>query len=214
MILFIHCKNELGTKLHIRLVEIDYPENYELLIRTEEHFSVKAEERAIPTLVIGNQVFIGEDAIRKNLRTVIEEGILSGGIPWPDIPDFDPAAIISEENASANAEMCSIDSADSCVAGAPIYAAYFYQTGCDTCSRVEADLAYLQSKYPQLIIETFNVYDDAALGLWLAERAGKKDFHTPAVFIGSEAWIGEGEITPDAIETALQCYAKEGSPKI
>ena len=212
--LLLPMQNELGTKLHIRLIEIDYAENYELLIRAEDHFSVKPEERAIPILIIDGQALIGEDAIQENLRDIVEQGILSGGIPWPDIPDFDPAAIISEENAGANAEMCTIDSDDTCETGAPIYAAYFFETGCDSCSRVEADLAYLRSKYPQLIVEKFNVYDNPALGLWLAERAGQENFHSPSVFIGSEAWIGEGEITPDAIETALQCYAQEGSPKV
>jgi cytochrome c biogenesis protein CcdA len=212
--LLLPMQNEFGTKLHIRLVEIDYADNYELLIRTEEHYGVKDEERAIPTLVINGEVLIGEHPIRENLRTIVEQGILDGGIPWPDIPDFDPAAIISEENASANTEMCTIDSSDTCETGAPIYAAYFYQTGCDSCSRVEADLAYLRTKYPQLIVEKFNVYDRAALGVWMADRAGRDDFRSPSVFIGSEAWIGEGEITPDAIETALECYAQEGSPKI
>ena len=212
--LLLPMQNEFGTKLHIRLVEINYADNYELLIRTEEHYSVKAEERAIPTLVIDSKVLIGENPIQENLRSIVEQGILNGGIPWPDIPNFDPAAIISEENASASTEMCTMDSGDTCETGAPIYAAYFYQTGCDSCSRVEADLAYLRTKYPQLIIEKFNVYDHTALGTWLADRAGRKDFHTPSVFIGSEAWIGEGEITPDAVETALDCYSKEGSPMI
>jgi len=212
--LLLPMQNELGTKLHIRLIEIDYAENYELLIRAEDHFSVKPEERAIPTLIIDGQVLIGEDAIRKNLRGIVEQGILSGGVPWPDIPGFDPAAIISEENAGANAEICTIDSEDTCETGAPIYAAYFFETGCDSCSRVEADLAYLRSKYPQLIVEKFNVYDSPALGMWLAERVGRDDFKSPSLFIGSEAWIGEGEITPDSIETALQCFTEEGSPKV
>ena len=213
--LLLPMQNELGTKLHIRLVEIDYAENYELLIRAGDHFSVKPEEkRVIPTLIIDGQTLIGEDAIRENLRDIVEQGILNGGIPWPDIPDFDPAAIISEENAAANTEMCTIDSGDTCETGAPIYAAYFFETGCDSCSRVESDLAYLRSKYPQLIVEKFNVYDSPALGLWLADRAGRDDFHSPSVFIGSETWIGEEEITPDAIETALQCFAQEGSPKV
>ena len=212
--LLLPMQDELGTKLHIRLVEIDYAENYELLIRAEDHFGVQPEERAIPTLIIDGQTLIGEDDIRDNLRGIVEQGILGGGIPWPEIPGFDPAAIISEENASANAEMCTIDSGDTCETGAPIYAAYFFQTGCDSCSRVEADLAYLRTKYPQLIVEKFNVYDSASLGLWLTDRAGREDFHSPSLFIGSEAWIGEGEITPDSIEAALQCYAQEGSPKV
>jgi len=212
--LLLPMQNELGTKLHIRLIEIDYAENYELLIRAEDHFSIKPEERAIPTLIIDDQVLIGEDAIQKNLRGIVEQGILSGGIAWPDIPGFDPAAIISEENAGANVEICTIDSEDTCETGAPIYAAYFFETGCDSCSRVEADLAYLRSKYPQLIVEKFNVYDSPALGMWLAERVGRDDFRSPSLFIGSEAWIGEGEISPDSIEIALQCFAEEGSPKV
>lgn len=204
---------EFGTKLHVSLVEIDYAENYELLIRAEEHYDVKAEERAIPTLLVDDRVLIGEDAIRAELRGIVEAGILAGGIPWPSLPGFDPNQIISAENASAGAALCTIDSGDTCETGAPIYAAYFFQTGCDSCSRVEADLAYLRSKYTQLIVEKFNVYDRAALGVWLAERAGRADFRSPAVFIGNQAWIGEGEITPDAIELALQCFQAEGSPK-
>jgi len=208
-------QNELGTRLHIRLVEIDYAENYELLIRAEDYYGISAEERAIPTLFIDGEVYIGEDPIRENLRAVVEAGIQSGGIPWPDIPNFDPNAIISEENAAASAEMCTIDGGDTCETGAPIYAAYFFQTGCDSCSRVEADLAYLRNQYPTLIVEKFNVYNNAPLGIWLAERANRReDFHSPAVFMGNEAWIGEEEITPDAIETALECYATEGAPKV
>ena len=207
-------QDEFGTKLDIRLVEIDYADNYELLINAEEYYGVKAEERAIPTLIIDSQTLIGEDAIRADMRDIVEQGILNGGIDWPDIPDFDPSMIISDENAAANAEICTLDSGEACETGAPIYAAYFYQTGCDTCSRVEADLAYLRTLYPQLIVEEYNVYDEAGLGVWLAQRAGREDFHTPAVFIGSQAWIGEDEITPDAIEVALQCYQQEGSPKV
>jgi cytochrome c biogenesis protein CcdA len=207
-------QNEFGTRLDIRLIEIDYADNYELLIDAEEHFGVKAEERAIPTLIIGDRVLIGVDAIRAEVRAIVEDGIRAGGIGWPEIPAFDPSAIISEENASTNDQICTLDSGETCQTSAPIYAAYFYQTGCDSCSRVEADLAYLRARYPQLIVEKFNVYDHTGLGLWLAERAGCKEFHSPAVFIGNQAWIGEGEITPEALETALKCYQQEGAPKI
>jgi len=204
---------EFGTKFHVTLVEIDYADNYELLIRAEGYFGVKAEERAIPTIVIGEKILIGEEEARSQLRGIVEQGILNGGIPWPAIPNFNPNVIISAENAGAGAELCTIDSGDACETGAPIYASYFYQTGCDSCSRVEADLGYLRSKYPQLIVEKFNVFDHAALGVWIAERAGRNDFSSPSVFIGNQAWIGEAEITPDAIEIALQCFQEEGSPK-
>jgi len=208
-------QQEFGSKLDLRLVEISYASNYELLIRAEEFFGVKAEERAIPTLIIAEEVLIGEEPIRANLRSMIEEGIVAGGIDWPPIPNLDTSTIITAESASAQEEICSIDSADTCEVGAPIHAAYFYQTGCQSCSRIEADLAYLRSKYPQLIVESFNVYENAGLANWLAQRANREeDFLTPAVFIGNQAWLGEDEITPQNIEFALQCLAQEGAPKV
>lgn len=208
-------EQEFTTKLDIQLVEVRYPENYELLIRAEEHFKVKAEERAIPTLILNDQVLIGEAPIRERLRGLIANGIKSGGIGWPAIPNLDMAAIITDANADASAGLCTLSSGDSCATAAPIYAAYFYQTGCDSCSRVEADLAYLRSKYPQLVVEKFNVFDQAGLGEWLAARAGRATaFKSPALFIGEYAWFTEKEITPLSVQTALECIKEEGSPKI
>ena len=208
-------QQEFGSKLDLRLVEIQFASNYELLIKAEEYFGIRPEQRAIPTLIIDEEVLIGEEAIRTNLRNMIEAGIAAGGINWPPIPDLDTSAIITAESAGAQAEICSIDSTDTCEVGAPIHAAYFYQTGCQSCSRVEADLAYLRLQYPQLIVETFNVYESTGLANWLAERIGRQDdFRTPAVFIGNQAWIGEEEITPQNLENALQCLAQEGAPKV
>ena len=208
-------EQEFTTKLDIQLVEIRYPENYELLIRAEEHFKVKAEERAIPTLVLAEHVLIGETPIREQLRVLIEAGIKSGGVGWPEIPNLDVAAIITDANAAASAGLCTLSTGESCATAVPIYAAYFYQTGCDSCSRVEADLAYLRSKYPQLVVDKFNVYDQAGLGEWLAQRAGRAgDFKSPALFIGNYAWFTEKEITPLAVQTALECIKEQGSPKI
>jgi len=206
-------QEEFGSKQDIRLVEIDYANNYELLIRAEEQFSVQPEQRGIPVLIINDSILIGEIPIRDHTREIVTAGIEAGGVDWPAIPGFDPSAITTAESASASAEMCTLENADTCVAGAPIFAVYFYQTGCQSCSRVEADLAYLRIKYPQLIIEIYNIYETAGLGTWLTERAGRDDLHTPALFIGSQAWIGEKEITPQAIEIALECLAQEGSPR-
>ena len=74
-------------------------------------------------------------------------------------------------------------------------------------------MAYLQSKYPQLIIEEFNIYDEAAMAEWMAERVGvEKNFNTPALFIGDIAWIDETEFTPASIEPVLQELEAAGSP--
>lgn len=204
---------ELGADLDIRLANIDYAVNYELFLQFQEYFTISAEERGIPTLVIGETILIGEDAIRTDLRSLVLNGVEAGGIEWTAVEGFDPSAIMSEGAIGADDQLCTLDS-DTCEVGTPIYAAYFYQTGCQECSMVEADLAYLQSKYPQLVVESYNIFDSAGLAEWMAARVGREeDLHTPAIFIGNQVWIGEEEIIPDEISTALDCFKAEGSPR-
>jgi len=111
------------------------------------------------------------------------------------------------------ATACPPTGGDGCAAPLPIYAAYFYQTGCKECSMVDVDLQYLREKYPQLIIEEFNIFDDAALGEWLAERAGRDDFHSPALFIGDQAFIDQQEINPAVLEPVLDALTPGGSTR-
>lgn len=78
---------------------------------------------------------------------------------------------------------------------------------------VEADLAYLRSKFPQLVIESFNIYDNAGLAEWMAARVGRDDFQTPSVFIGNQGWIGENEISPEGLSEAIECFRANGSER-
>jgi len=204
---------ELGADLDIRLANIDYAVNYELFIQFQEYFNISADERGIPTLVVGETILIGEDAIRTDVRSLALNGIEAGGIEWTAVEGFDPSTIMTEGAIGADDQLCTLDS-DTCEVGTPIYAAYFYQTGCQECSMVEADLAYLQSKYPQLVVESYNIFDSAGLAEWMAARVGREeDLHTPAIFIGNQSWIGEEEIAPEEISTALDCFKAEGSPR-
>ena len=204
---------ELGADLDIRLANIDYAVNYELFIQFQEYFNISADERGIPTLVVGETILIGEDAIRTDVRSLALNGIEAGGIEWTAVEGFDPSTIMTEGAIGADDQLCTLDS-DTCEVGTPIYAAYFYQTGCQECSMVEADLAYLQSKYPQLVVESYNIFDSAGLAEWMAARVGREeDLHTPAIFIGNQSWIGEEEIAPEEISTALDCFKAEGSAR-
>mgnify|MGYP002681940393 FL=1 len=206
---------ELGDRLDLRLVEINTPENYELLLKTEETFQVSNGQRAIPVTVLGNQVLVGEDANRAELPGIIQTAAQMGGLDFPAIPGLDPS-ILQSTNPGANpaATECATDSTDGCAVAAPMYAAYFYQVGCQECSRAEVDLNYLRQKYPSLVVEEFNIYEDAALGQWLADRAGRTDFHSPALFIGDQAWIGEEEINPQTLVPVLDAFAAEGAPRV
>ncbi|NMC29563.1 MAG: hypothetical protein GYA45_05790 [Pelolinea sp.] len=205
-------EDELGTDLDIRLVNIDYADNYELFLKVQELFAVPNEDRVVPTLVLGDALLTGQETIQKELRDRVLAGIQAGGIGWPALEGFDPSLIVTEGNASATEEVCTLDG-DNCEVENPIYVAYFYQTGCQECSMVEADLAYLRTKYPQLIVESFNIYDNAGLAEWMAARVGRSDFHTPAVFIGNQAWIGDSEISPESMVNAAECFKANGSAR-
>ena len=211
-------ESQYGAQLDVRLLEIGTPSNYELLIRAEERFGVAAADRGLPTVVIGDGILIGEEATRAQLADLIAGGVAKGGVAFPDLLGLD-AAVISggfSDDLGKIPAACSPDSgADACSAAAPVWAAYFYQVGCQSCSRAEADIQYIRAKFPQFTVEEFNLYDDAALADWLAARAGRADdLHSPALFVGDEALIGEEEITPQNIEALIDKYSLLGAPKV
>jgi cytochrome c biogenesis protein CcdA/glutaredoxin len=214
-------KQTYGIQFDLHLLNIADPKNYELLMAFESHHQIAPEDRGLPTTIIGDQIIIGEDESRARLEIIVTNAIENKGCDWPNIAGFNPSQLPSmlvqppfTLEGDNNPGVCSEELVDACGLDAPIYAAFFYQVGCQSCSRVEADLAYLQTIYPQLIVEKFNIYDDAGLAAWMAERTGRNNgLHTPALFIGERAWIGEEEITPAAIETTMENIKETGAEK-
>lgn len=198
-------------QLDVRLLEIGLPEYYEAMLTIEAFFELASSERGIPTLVIDNQILIGESEIRETFAKLVSEGIEQGGIPFPDIPGVDSGKLVSVDPdfSQPNDENCDEDD-EACVVEAPIYIAYFYQTGCKECSRVEADLNYLKTRYPQIQVIDFNIYDHADLATWLMEQIRFiDDFQTPALVIGEQVLIAD-EILPENITPFLESYRITG----
>ncbi|MGD8244164.1 MAG: cytochrome c biogenesis protein CcdA [Anaerolineae bacterium] len=214
-------QSEYGDGMEIKMVEISEPQNYELLIRAEDLFEVSAEERGLPTLIIDGMVMIGEDEIRSQLQCTLDTCLTAGGTSWPDIPGLGE---ISEEpevgftsgfELGADVEPCGPEAAAACEGPAPIRVAYFYQVGCQECSRAEYDLEYARSKVPQLVVEELDVQENAALAEWLAERAGvpeEQRLATPALFVGEDYLIGS-EITSDAVLDLVEKYVPTGADR-
>ena len=204
-------QSEYGDLLDIRLLEIGIPEYYEAMLLIESCCEVDPSERSIPSLVIDDQILIGETEIREQFPTLVEEGIAAGGVPFPDIEGLDTSKLISvdPQPVDENDELCDED--ESCVVASPIYVGYFYQTGCQECSRVDADLNYLKTRYPQLQVVEFNIYDHADLANWMVERINfEGDFQSPALFIGDRILVAE-EILPENIIPILEEYEATGA---
>ena len=214
--IIIPLQNEYPGEINFRLLELGMPLNYEALLATEEQLQTSADSRDLPVVILDQTVLAGEEETIAQLRGLVEQGIQGDPIPLPVIAgvNFEQLIVSTPQPDDTPIDACTIDNPDACIADDPIYVAYFYQTGCKECARSEADLAYLQGKYPQLIIQEINIYDEAGLAAWMAERVGRADdIHTPAVFIGDYAWIGEEEIHPQTIEPVLVDMATTGSPK-
>lgn len=211
-----------GSRLDIHRLEIGDPAAYELLVRTEEYFRVAPEKRGLPTIVIGDQILIGEEEVRQQLPCLVEKCLVESGAALPPIPGLDAA--LSGNPAPSAGPLASVEPGGlgicppaevaACEVPRPIYAAYFYQVGCQECSRAEADIRYIRRHYPQLVVEEFNVYEQVALAHWLAERAGRTDFRPPALFIGNDALIGEKEITPQNLQALVEKYATTGVERV
>lgn len=214
---------EYGNQMQIKVVEISDPAHYEMLIRAEEMFGVSPEKRGLPTLVIDGQILIGEDAIRKQLPCLLGTCLGAGGTSWPDIPGLQEIAVEGQKEpiigfslGQEESATCGPEDTAACEAPPPIWAAYFYDVGCQECSRAEYDIRYVQSKYPQLMVEEHNAQDDAALAEWLGARVGvpeKQRLATPALFIGDDYLIGT-DITPEAILALAGKYAPTGVERV
>ena len=208
-------QTEHPTDVNFRLLELGDRANYEALMTLETQLNAGTDNRELLVVIIGERILVGEAENDSDLRKLVEAGILGEGIPLPSIEglDFDTLVSSSAQQTQEDLEACTPENGDACALSQPIYLAYFYQTGCKECARSETDLAYLKDKYPQLIVEEFNIFDSAALANWMAERVDRTDdLKTPAIFIGDHAWIGEDEIRPQTIEPVLQTL-DQGSPK-
>jgi cytochrome c biogenesis protein CcdA len=208
-------QDEHPGEVDFRLLELSQKVNYEALMAAETQLAVSPENRDLPVVILGDKVLIGEEENNQSLRQLVEAGLTGQGIPFYPFEgvSIDELITSTPNPSEEELEACSVDNPDNCTTDNPIYAAYFYQTGCKECARSEVDLEYLKGKYPQLIVQEYNIYDQAGLANWLAERVGRADdLHTPALFIGDNAWIGESEIRPQTIEPTLETLTEKGSP--
>ena len=213
---------EYDAQVQIKVVEISDPANYEMMIRAEELCGVTAEERGLPTLVIDGQALVGEDAIRGQLHCLLDSCLGAGGTSWPDIPGLEEIAVGVEGGTGPGSnpgwegiEPCGPEDAVVCEGPAPIWVAYFYDVGCQECSRAEYDIQYVRTKYPQLVVEEYSVQDDAALAEWLAAHFDvpeKQHLATPALFVGGEYLIG-ADIASEALLALAEKYASTGAAR-
>ena len=220
-------QDKYGDQLQIKTLEVSDPANYEILIRAEEMFQVPPEKRGLPTLIIDGQVLVGEDEIRQQLPCLLDTCLGAGGTSWPAIPGLDAVAVTGPGepgpgepglglDPGVEIGTCTTEQTVACEGPAPMWVAYFYQVGCQECSRAEYDIRYVRSKYPQFLVEEYDLREDAALLEWLGARLGvpeQRRLVTPALFVGQDYLIGT-DVTAEAVLALAEKYAPTGAEKV
>ena len=201
-----------GSRLEIYTVEVSDPDNYEVWAAAMDEYQVPANRRGVPMLFIGDQVLVGSAEIPEKLPGLIEQYLAAGGVDYPDIPGL----VVEESPVEETATPAALPSPAPTAAqeAAPIHVAYFYQPGCQECDRVQLALNYLSSKYPQMVVHSFDVKENAPLCEWLGERAGvpeEKLMTAPAVFVGGEGLVGD-DLDTASLEALLSRHADGAEP--
>ena len=189
-----------GSRLELRMFDIRELRNNEVLLRLEARYGLT--EVGLPEVFIGQDVLVGEEAIRSELASLIEKHLAAGGV---DFPTQDVPVAVSPPTPAA-------PSGD----GPLVHLAYFFKPGCAECDRVAYDLGLLQGRYPNLRVTTFDITNRQSLNWALAERVGLpvgRRLVTPAVFVGDDALVGS-DLTFDRLEALIRRYQDTGAPPI
>lgn len=224
-------QQERGDQVKIKVVDISGQgddggidlDNYEMMRKAEEVFHV--EDPGLPMLLVGGEVLVGEAAIRERLPCIVDS-CLEAGTEWPDLPGLEAIPVEGEEESGFvvqpgglggdEEEVCSAENESACEVPTPVWAVYFYEAGCQQCDRAEYDLRYVAEKNPELVIEEYDVRENAALAEWLGERAGvpeERHLATPALFVGEDYLIGS-DITADAVAALVEKYTDSGTERL
>ena len=84
-------RQRFGERLQVASVNVTTEDGQALYTATLDKFGVPQDGRGVPTLVVGSQVLVGSDEIPKKLPGIVERGLATGGIDWPDVPSLKQA---------------------------------------------------------------------------------------------------------------------------
>lgn len=107
-----------------------------------------------------------------------------------------------------------LSAAGAAAAADPPTVYFFWGQGCPYCERESAFLAQLAVRYPQVRIEAYEVWYDAAnralMFAMLQERNVASQGSVPVTIIGDRVWIGFNDATAMAIELAVRDALRAG----
>ena len=191
--------------VEVKYYEINRMENYDALVRVEEAWGAVRKE--FPIVVVGEYLFDAED-VESRLPDILEK-YEGQEVPFPreDLVEGGHYTLIPVWESDGH-EVADTTSES-------IYLAYFYEIGCTKCDRAEYQIGYLESKYPELEVRSFDM--KLAEHKRLAEALGihtgvpeERRMTTPVVFIGTDYLLGD-DVTERNLIPLLEKYRSAGN---
>jgi hypothetical protein len=75
-----------GSRFQLKLLQVEYPQNWELYRQTVQLFNIPNDRFGVPTLIIGQTVLVGSQEIPNRLAGEIEYWLAAGGVDYPALP--------------------------------------------------------------------------------------------------------------------------------
>ncbi|MGQ9595731.1 MAG: hypothetical protein ACUVXH_14560 [Anaerolineae bacterium] len=205
-----------GDRIEVYALNVQDPASYSLLLAIEEKAGLPENQRGfVPTMLVGQELFIGSNMIREYLERTVDQYLAQGGVDLPIPREYLIQATPTSmgPGPSPIPQPTPLPTPSLPPEPKPIAMAYFYEVGCRECDRVTYDINYLKSLYPQLQADVFDIQEHAALNEWLCDQYGlppSKRLLTPIVFIGNDYLLGE-DATLRNMEALIRKYASSGA---
>ncbi len=84
-------QEQYGEQLQILGVDVSKPVGQQLYQNVITYFNLSSQRRGVPTLVVGETVLVGSVEIPQQFPQIIADGLVAGGIGWPEIPGLHEA---------------------------------------------------------------------------------------------------------------------------
>lgn len=79
-------QKRFGERLLIAFVDASTAAGNSLFNASLDQFGVPAQERGVPTMLVGARMLVGSVEIPAELPGVVERGLAAGGVDWPAVP--------------------------------------------------------------------------------------------------------------------------------
>jgi len=74
-------------QLYIVGIDTYTEQGHELYEAIVNHYQIPPERLGVPTMLVGETVLVGSFEIPEHFPAIIDDGLMTGGINWPDIPE-------------------------------------------------------------------------------------------------------------------------------